>query len=138
MGSTRLSNKVLLKICNKTIIELIVERLRRIKDIDKIILATSLNPENKQLVAEAKRLKIAYWQGSEENVLDRFYQASLKFKPDTIVRVTGDCPLIDPDLHLSIFTSTSVIASFLISFLYASISLWISSKAPTSISPDAP
>ncbi len=98
MGSTRVPGKVLLKICGKTIVELIVERLRTVKNIDKIILLTSTSRENAQLVDVAKRLNIGYFQGSEENILDRFYQASLKFKPDAIIRVTGDCPLIDSDL----------------------------------------
>jgi len=98
MGSTRTPGKALLKILGKTIIELIVERLGYVNNIDKIILTTSLNPENEKLVAEAKRLGIDYFQGSEENVLDRFFEAAKKFNPDAIVRITADCPLIDPEL----------------------------------------
>lgn len=98
MGSTRVPGKVMLKICGKSIIELITERLKKIGGIDKIILVSSVNKENEALAAEAKKLGLDFFQGSEENVLDRFYQASLKFRPDVIIRVTGDCPLVDSDL----------------------------------------
>ncbi|MFH1841393.1 MAG: glycosyltransferase family protein [Candidatus Nealsonbacteria bacterium] len=98
MGSIRLPGKVLMKICGKTVIELIVERLQKVKDIDRIVLVTSNKKQDEPLVKESKKLKIDYFKGSEENVLDRFYQASLKFKPDNIIRVTGDCPLIDFNL----------------------------------------
>lgn len=98
MGSTRLPGKALLKICDKTMIELIVERLGNIKGIDRIVLATGEDERNKELLAEAKRLGIDSFRGSEENVLDRLYQAALIFQPDVIIRVTGDCPLIDSNL----------------------------------------
>lgn len=98
MGSTRLPRKVLSRICGKTIIELIVERLVRVKDIDRIILLTTTEKGDEELLEEAERLEMDCFRGCEENVLDRFYQASLKFKPDGIIRVTGDCPLIDPVL----------------------------------------
>jgi spore coat polysaccharide biosynthesis protein SpsF (cytidylyltransferase family) len=95
MGSTRLPGKVMMKIRNKTIIEIIVERLKGIKNVDKIILATSKNAENNILEREAERLDIDCFRGSEENVLDRFYGVVQKFNLDIVVRVTGDCPLID-------------------------------------------
>lgn len=98
MGSTRLPGKVLKKICGKTIIELTVERLKNVKEVSKIVLVTSVNKENNVLVEEAKKIGVDYFRGSEENILDRFYQASKEFKPDTIIRVTADCPLIDPDI----------------------------------------
>lgn len=96
-----------MKICNKTIMELTVERLKRVGNIDKIVLVTGRNRENEMVIAEAKKLNIDYFQGSEENVLDRFYRAALKFKPDTVIRTTCDNPLIDATLieeGLKIFT----------------------------------
>ena len=72
--------------------------MKRVDDIDKIILVTSINKENDDLAKEAKKIGIDYFRGSEENILDRFYQACLKFKPDNIIRITGDCPFADPDL----------------------------------------
>ena len=98
MGSTRLPEKVLLKISKKSVIELVVERLKKVKDIDKIILVTTKRKLDHQLIEQARKLKIDYFQGSEENILDRLYQASLKFRPDNIIRVTGDCSLIDFNL----------------------------------------
>ncbi|MBI2625296.1 MAG: glycosyltransferase family protein [Candidatus Nealsonbacteria bacterium] len=95
MGSTRLPKKVLLKVLGKTIIELMLERLRNVNDIDKIVLVTTQNKEDEALVKEAKRLGIDSFQGSQENILDRFYQAARVFKPDNIIRVSADCPLID-------------------------------------------
>lgn len=98
IGSSRLPEKALLKIRGKTMVELIIERLRKVKDIDKIILVTGKKKINAPLIEETKRLGIDYFQGSEENVLDRFYRASLKFRPDNIIRIGGDCPLIDFNL----------------------------------------
>lgn len=95
MDSKRLPGKVLKKICGKSIIELIVERLRKVQDIDSIILVTGPKEKNESLIDEIERLSISYFCGSEENVLDRFYKASIEFKSNNIIRVTADCPLID-------------------------------------------
>ncbi len=95
MGSTRLPGKILKKILGKTMIEHMIERVKRSKSIDKIILATTLNKEDAGLSVIAKRQKIDFYRGSEKDVLDRYYQAAKKFKADVVVRVTGDCPLID-------------------------------------------
>lgn len=92
--SSRLPGKALKTICGKTVTELIVERLKRVKGARSIILVTGPREENKALVAEAKRLNIPFFCGSEDNLLDRFYQASRAFPSDAIVRVTGDCPLV--------------------------------------------
>lgn len=98
LGSKRLPSKALRKICNKTIIELMVERLRRVQNIQKIILVTGHEKDNSLLVEEARRLKIDYFCGSEENILDRFYKAQNFFKSDVIIRVMADSPLIDHEL----------------------------------------
>jgi len=94
VGSTRLPGKILKKICGKTVFELLVERLRNVK-ANKIILATGSLEQNNLLVNEAKKLGVDYFCGSEENVLDRFYTCANHFQSDNIIRVTGDCPLID-------------------------------------------
>ncbi|NDF47856.1 MAG: acylneuraminate cytidylyltransferase [Nitrosopumilaceae archaeon] len=94
VGSTRLPGKILKKICGKTVFELLVERLRNVK-ANKIILATGSLEKNNLLVNEAKKLGIDYFCGPEENVLDRFYTCANHFQSDNIIRVTGDCPLID-------------------------------------------
>jgi len=110
LGSTRLPNKVLMKICNKSIIEFMVERLSSVSGIEKIVLVTGSKEINNLLIDEAKKLGIDFFCGSQENILDRFHGASLVFKPDRIIRVTGDCPLIDPHLikkGLQIFDSNN-------------------------------
>lgn len=107
MGSTRLPSKILMKICNKTIIEIITERLKKVDGIDKIVLLTGPETENKLLIEEASRIDLDYFCGSKENLLDRFYQAGQKFNSNNIIRVTADCPLIDFNLinkGLEIFT----------------------------------
>ena len=98
IGSNRLPKKILKKICNKTIIELIVERVNQIEGIDKIFVLTGPKNKNLELIKEVKRLGISYYCGKEENILDRFYNGAKEFKSDIIIRVTGDSPLIDPKL----------------------------------------
>lgn len=97
IGSTRLPGKVLKKVLGKTMLEHEIERIKCAKTIDRIILATTINPEDKKIVRLAGKLKIGVFAGSEDDVLDRYYQAAKRFgAKDTIVRLTGDCPLIDP------------------------------------------
>jgi spore coat polysaccharide biosynthesis protein SpsF len=98
MDSTRLPGKVLLKLCGKSIIEYIADRLTKIHGIDEIVLATGLGDQNNVLAEEAKRIGLGVARGSEENVLDRFYKANKEVGADVIVRVTGDCPFIDVEL----------------------------------------
>ena len=98
MTSTRLPGKVLMKICNKTIINLIIERLRQCKKVDDIILAIPNTNQNDVLEEYAKKLGCHYYRGSENDVLSRYYQTANHFDVTDIVRVTGDCPLIDPIL----------------------------------------
>ena len=94
-GSTRLPNKILKKINGKTITQLIVERLSNSKNVNKIVLAIS-KKNCKSIVMESKKLKVEYFLGNENNVLERFYLVAKKYKPKYILRITGDCPLIDP------------------------------------------
>lgn len=97
-GSTRLPKKVLLTINNKSLLEIHLERLSKSKLLDKIIIATTINPEDEAIVTLGKLLNYEVYQGSEQDVLDRFYQAAKKYKPKYIVRLTSDCPLIDASL----------------------------------------
>lgn len=97
-GSSRLPHKVFLQILNKPIIEYIIERIKIAKNIRNIIIATTTKNEDNKIVDLAKRLNIKSYRGKEEDVLDRFYQASKIFNLKHIVRITADCPLIDPDI----------------------------------------
>lgn len=98
MGSSRLPGKVLKKICKKTILELIYERLTNISNVKSIILVTGSLEQNKQLIDEAKKINLDYFCGNEENILDRFFNASKKYPSDNIIRVLADCPLVDFEL----------------------------------------
>jgi glutamate-1-semialdehyde aminotransferase/spore coat polysaccharide biosynthesis protein SpsF (cytidylyltransferase family) len=97
-GSSRLPGKVLKKIGGRTLLEIHLERASRAREINGILVATTLEPEADKIVeiAEAAGLKI--YRGSTDDVLDRFYQAAKPENPDYVVRITSDCPLIDPEL----------------------------------------
>lgn len=98
MGSMRLPNKVMKAIGGKPMIEILLARLSRSQEIDQIVVATSIDPRNTPLVQYVTQLGYPCEQGSEEDVLERYLQAARKHGAEIVVRITGDCPLIDPDL----------------------------------------
>lgn len=98
IGSTRLPGKVLKKMCDKSVLEHDIDRLRRVKNIDKIIIATTILEKDNAIVDESKRLKVTCYRGAEEDVLSRYYYAAKENNADIIVRVTSDCPLIDSEV----------------------------------------
>ncbi len=98
MSSTRLPCKVLMDLSGETVLGRVVGRLRRAKLIDGIVVATSASRLDEPIIAESKRLEVASFRGSESDVLDRYYQAGCAFAAHIVVRITSDCPLIDPDL----------------------------------------
>lgn len=98
MGSTRLPGKVLREVKGKPLIVHTLDRLRRCQTLDHIILATSTLPGDQALLNLAKEIGIEGFAGSEEDVLDRYYRAALRYQPETVVRCTGDCPVIDPEV----------------------------------------
>lgn len=117
-GSTRLPDKVLLKILGKEILLHFIDRVIAADTIDHLIIATTENPKDDKIVDLVKDYheKVSAFRGSEEDVLDRYYKAALavknKFGDDiNIIRITSDCPLIDPkviDLHVKEFEKRSV------------------------------
>lgn len=98
MGSTRLPNKVMRSIVGLPMIELLLKRLSKAKEVDQIVVATSIDPRNEPLVERVQQLGYACEQGSEKDVLSRYLQAAEAHHADVIVRITGDCPLVDPEL----------------------------------------
>jgi glutamate-1-semialdehyde 2,1-aminomutase len=80
------------------LIELLVRRLASARHVDRIVLATSDDPANQPMAAHVRDLGYDVFQGSEDDVLDRFYQATMPHRPNVVVRITGDCPLVDPEL----------------------------------------
>jgi spore coat polysaccharide biosynthesis protein SpsF len=97
MTSTRLPGKVLKPACGKPMLELMIERLRRVPSLDGIVIATTVNAADDPIIALARRLEVGFWRGSENDVLGRVLAAATAHKIDVIVETTGDCPLIDPD-----------------------------------------
>ncbi|MFK7832199.1 MAG: NTP transferase domain-containing protein [Winogradskyella sp.] len=104
IGSTRLPGKVLKEVNGKTLLQIHLERLKKCTKANKICVATTVNKEDAVIYNNAKKWGLGAFRGSELNVLDRFYQAVKNDKPDWIVRVTSDCPLLDPILVDDIIT----------------------------------
>ena len=96
--STRFPGKVLEKINNRTILEILIKRLSKSRHISKIVIACSSNILDKKIIELCTKTGIDYFAGSENNVLKRFYYAAQKFGGENIVRITGDCPLIDSQI----------------------------------------
>ena len=96
LGSVRLPNKVMKPILGRPMIGLLLKRLSRSKNIDQIVLATSSSEENKLLINYAESIGFECGIGSENDVLDRYVNVAKKFDGEIVVRITGDCPLIDP------------------------------------------
>ena len=98
MGSTRLPGKVMKMINGIPIIELIVKRLKKSREANEVVVATSKQPENKVLINHLQKTKTKIFCGSENDVLDRFYKAANQFRAKIVVRITGDCPVVDVGL----------------------------------------
>ena len=96
MGSSRLPGKVLKSIRGKAILLHIVERLRAVPSIDEVVVAVPDDDSNQVLRTFCRVQGISFWAGSENNVLDRFYGAACRHGGDPVLRVTADCPLVDP------------------------------------------
>ena len=96
MGSTRLPGKVLQEIAGCTMLELVVRRTQQAKLIDAVVVATTVDPSDDAIIAECERLNVSTFRGSEHDVLDRYYGAAQFYNADVVVRITSDCPLIDP------------------------------------------
>lgn len=98
MTSSRLPGKVLLPAGGKPMLQHLVERLRRVKSLDRIVLATTDRHTDDELAAFARRQEIACFRGSEDDVMGRVLGAAESVAADVVVEITGDCPIIDPDI----------------------------------------
>lgn len=96
MTSTRLPGKVMMDLSGRPMLERQLERLRRCALVDEIVLAVTTNPEDDPLVELARRLDARWYRGSEHDVLSRYLGAAREAQADLVVRVTSDCPVIDP------------------------------------------
>lgn len=98
MTSTRLPGKVLMKLAGKSVLYHVLSRCRAIAGVDAVCCAVPNTRESAPIVAEAERLGVGVFRGSEHDVLDRYYQAAKVLDADVVLRVTSDCPLIDPSV----------------------------------------
>lgn len=111
VSSSRLPKKVLLKIADMPMVQLIVQRLSKSKKINEIIIATSNDSTDDSIVQLGNQVGVRVFRGSLNDVLDRFYTAALNSNADVIVRITGDCPLVESkvvDLVIDEFISSKV------------------------------
>ncbi len=98
MGSSRLPKKVLMDIEGTTSLRFMIDRVEKSTLIDKTIVATTNDERDDQIVKFCNENNILCFRGSENDVLDRYYQSAKKYEATTVVRLTSDCPLIDPDV----------------------------------------
>lgn len=98
MGSKRLPGKVLKDLGGATMLERVVSRARRSERVDDLLVATSSESADEPIVVECHRLQVNVFRGSEQDVLDRYYKAAQQAQADAVLRITADCPFIDPAL----------------------------------------
>jgi len=96
MSSSRLPGKVMLDLAGKSVIEHVCIRLKKCKTISNIVIATSTDPSDDIIERWCTDHNVNYYRGSLNDVLDRYYQTAKVYHADAIVRITSDCPLIDP------------------------------------------
>ncbi|WP_337033160.1 glycosyltransferase family protein [Paenibacillus illinoisensis] len=96
MGSSRLPGKVMKILKDRSVLGHVITRCLAIPSVDQVIVATSQMEEDSIICEEAERYGVASYRGSEKDVLNRYYEAAKRFDADHIVRITSDCPLLDP------------------------------------------
>ncbi|MEW9702568.1 NTP transferase domain-containing protein [Paenibacillus sp. SI8] len=116
MGSTRLPGKVLRTLAGKTVLAHVIERVQNFQNVQGIVVATTDGTQDDPIVEEAKARGAMVYRGSESDVLSRYYEAALQAQADTVIRITSDCPLIDPEV------SSFVIQEYLIGEKYDYVS----------------
>ena len=96
MGSVRLPSKVLADIAGRSMLWRVSQRAAQAALVAQVVVATTLEPEDEEIVDECARLHVACFRGSAEDVLRRYHEAANIYAADAVVRITADCPLIDP------------------------------------------
>lgn len=98
MGSSRLPGKVLKKFGDRASLELMIERIKKSKLLNEVVIATTTSAQDDKIVELAERISCKYFRGSENDVLDRVLMAAQSVGADIIVELTGDCPFLDGEL----------------------------------------
>lgn len=104
MDSMRLPGKALKEIAGKSLLEILIERLRRVTKASTACVLTTINAVDGPIIALCQKLQIPFFRGSQKDVLGRYYACALERKPDRIVRITADCPLMDPAIVDEVIT----------------------------------
>lgn len=97
-GSTRLPNKVMKDLCGKPALQRMIERVQRSKIIDEVMVVTSIEKNNLPILQLCSEIGVRVGIGSEDDVLDRYYQTAKLLKPEYVIRLTADCPCFDAEL----------------------------------------
>lgn len=105
MGSTRLPGKVLMDLGGQPLLQVMLNRVRRIVGVDRVILATTLRTEDDALCDFGDKLGVGVYRGAESDVLHRIYHAARAIGAQVVMRLTGDCPLIDPAVSAEVLRS---------------------------------
>ncbi|MFC1546674.1 cytidylyltransferase domain-containing protein [bacterium] len=96
LGSSRLPGKVMLKFCEKPVLQHVVNRVSTVEMLDKVIVATTKEKEDIKIKEWCDKNNVSVYQGSSNDVLDRYYKTACLFNAENIIRITADCPVIDP------------------------------------------
>lgn len=97
-GSSRLPSKVLKDLCGKTVLERVIERVKRSRYVDEVMVATTLKEEDLPIVRMVSGMGMRVFAGSPLDVLDRYYQVAKLIQPEYVIRITADCPVFDPGI----------------------------------------
>ena len=97
-GSSRLPGKILLEVAGEPMLAHEIRRLQRVEELDDIVVATTVDPGDDPVVAVAEAEGARWFRGSEHDVLDRYFRAAEEASAEVVLRVTADCPLLDPEV----------------------------------------
>ncbi|KYD25392.1 glycosyltransferase family protein [Geobacillus sp. FSL W8-0032] len=98
MGSSRLPGKVLMPLGETVVLDYVVSRCQQVKQVDEVIVATSVLPQDDVIESWCKQHHVRCFRGSEDDVLARYYECAKPYQPDYVIRVTADCPFVDYEL----------------------------------------
>lgn len=98
ISSSRLPGKALLPVLGRPLLSWVINRVRLALTLDRIIVATTLEVEDDPIVRLCRQDEVECFRGSKDDVVDRFYQCAVRYKPTGVLRITADCPLIDPGI----------------------------------------
>ncbi|MED1420452.1 glycosyltransferase family protein [Bacillus smithii] len=108
MGSTRLPGKVLKPLGDTVVLDYVVSRCRQVKQVDEVIVATSVLPQDDAIEKWCQKHHVPCFRGSEDDVLARYYECAKPYHPDYVIRVTADCPFVDFELANNVIEAMTV------------------------------